>query len=48
MNFGAFLPEGGAKGRRIALSNVKIMIPQPLIDRNGVHGTVTNIQIVCD
>lgn len=47
-SFGAFLLAGGAKGKRIALPNAKIMIHQPLIGGNGVHGPVTEIQIVTE
>lgn len=45
-SFGAFLLAGGAKGKRIALPNAEIMIHQPLIGGNGIHGPVTDIQIV--
>ena len=47
-SFGAFLLAGGAKGKRIALPNAEIMIHQPLIAVNGVHGPVTDIQIVTE
>ena len=47
-SFGAFLLAGGAKGKRIALPNAEIMIHQPLIGGNGVHGPVTDIQIVTE
>ena len=47
-SFGAFLLVGGAKGKRIALPNAEIMIHQPLIGGNGVHGPVTDIQIVSE
>ena len=47
-SFGAFLLAGGAKGKRIALPNAEIMIHQPLIGGNGVHGPVTDIQIVSE
>ena len=46
--FGAFLLAGGAKGKRIALPNAEIMIHHPLIGGNGVHGPVTDIQIVTE
>ena len=45
-SMGAFLLAGGAKGKRIALPNAEIMIHQPLIGGNGIHGPVTDIQIV--
>lgn len=44
-SFGAFLLAGGAKGKRIALPNAEIMIHQPLIGGNGIHGPATDIQI---
>ena len=47
-SFGAFLLAGGAKGKRIAPPNAEIMIHQPLIGENGVHGPVTDIQIVSE
>ena len=47
-SFGAFLLAGGAKGKRIALSNAEIMIHQPAIHGNGVQGQATDIQIVSD
>ena len=47
-SMGAFLLAGGAKGKRIALPNEENMIHQPLIARNGVHGPVTDIQIVTE
>ena len=47
-SFGAFLLAGGAKGKRIALPNAENMIHQPLIAGNGVHGPVTDIQIVTE
>ena len=47
-SFGAFLLAGGAKGKRIALPNAEIMIHQLLIAGNGVHGPVTDIQIVTE
>ena len=47
-SFGAFLLAGGAKGKRIALPNAENMIHQPLITGNGVHGPVTDIQIVTE
>ena len=42
-SFGAFLLAGGAKGKRIALPNAEIMIHQPLIAGNGVHGIRSRI-----
>ena len=47
-SMGAFLLAGGAKGKRFALPNAEIMIHQPLIAGNGVHGPVTDIQIVTE
>ena len=47
-SFGAFLLADGANGKRIELPNAEIMIRQPLIGRNGVHGPVTDIQIVTE
>ena len=47
-SFGAFLLAGGAKGKRIALSNAEIMIHQPAIHGNGVQGRATDIQIVSE
>lgn len=47
-SFGALLLAGGAKGKRIALSNAEIMIHQPAIHGNGVQGQATDIQIVSD
>ena len=47
-SFGAFLLAGGAKGKRIALSNAEIMIHQPAIHGIGVQGQATDIQIVSD
>ena len=47
-SFGAFLLAGGAKGKRIALSNAEIMIHQPALHGNGVQGQATDIQIVSD
>lgn len=47
-SMGAFLLAGGAKGKRIALPNAENMIHQPLIAGNGVHGPVTDIQIVTE
>lgn len=47
-SFGAFLVAGGAKGKRIALSNAEIMIHQPLIGGNGIHGPAADIQIASE
>ncbi len=44
-SFGAFLLAGGAKGKRLALPNAEIMIHQPLISGNGVHGPADDIKI---
>ena len=47
-SFGAFLLAGGAKGKRMALPNAEIMIHQPAIHGNGVHGQATDIKIMSD
>ena len=47
-SFGAFLLAGGTKGKRIALPNAEIMIHQPLIGGNGIHGPATDIQIASE
>ena len=47
-SFGSFLLAGGAKGKRIALPNAEIMIHQPLIGGNGVHGPAADIRIVSE
>lgn len=47
-SFGAFLMAGGASGKRIALPNAEIMIHQPLLGGNGIHGPATDIQIVSE
>ena len=47
-SMGAFLLASGTKGKRFALPNAEIMIHQPLIGGNGVHGPVTDIQIVTE
>ena len=47
-SFGAFLLAGGAKGKRIALSNAEIMIHQPAIHGNGIQGQATDIKIMSD
>ena len=47
-SFGAFLLAGGTKGKRFALPNAEIMIPQPAIHGNGVQGQATDIQIISE
>ena len=47
-SFGAFLLAGGAKGKRVALPNAEIMIHQPAIHGNGIHGQATDIKIMSD
>lgn len=47
-SFGAFLLAGGTKGKRIALPNAEIMIHQPAIHGNGIHGQAADIKIVSD
>ena len=44
-SMGAFLLAGGTKGKRFALPNSTIMIPQP---SGGAQGQATEIQIVAD
>ena len=44
-SMGAFLLSGGAKGKRYALPNAKIMIHQPL---GGAQGQATDIKIAAD
>ena len=44
-SMGAFLLAGGAKGKRSALSNARIMIPQPL---GGAEGQASDIKIQAD
>ena len=41
-SMGAFLLSSGAKGKRLALPNSEIMIPQPM---GGMQGQVTDIKI---
>ena len=41
-SMGAFLLSGGAKGKRLALPNARIMIHQPL---GGAKGQATDIEI---
>ncbi len=45
MSFGALLLAAGAKGKRYALPNARIMIHQPLIYGGGLAGQVTDISI---
>lgn len=47
-SFGAFLLAGGTKGKRIALPNAEILIHQPAIHGNGIHGQATDIKITSD
>lgn len=47
-SFGAFLLAGGARGKRMALPNAEIMIHQPEIHGNGVHGQASDIKIISD
>lgn len=47
-SFGAFLLAGGARGKRMALPNAEIMIHQPAIYGNGVHGQASDIKIISD
>lgn len=47
-SFGAFLLAGGAKGKRIALTNSEIMIHQPAIHGGGVQGQATDIKIMSE
>ena len=44
-SMGAFLLAGGAKGKRYALPNAKIMIHQP---SGGAQGQATDIQIIAE
>ena len=44
-SLGAFLPAGGAKGKRLALPNAEIMIHQP---SGGAQGQATEIEIVAE
>ena len=44
-SMGAFLLSGGTKGKRFALPNSEIMIPQP---SGGARGQATEIQIVAE
>ncbi|HAH31514.1 MAG TPA: ATP-dependent Clp protease proteolytic subunit [Elusimicrobia bacterium] len=45
MSFGAVLLAAGAKGKRYALPNSRIMIHQPLIWGGGISGQATDIEI---
>ena len=47
-SFGAFLLAGGARGKRFALPNAEIMIHQPLIGGDGIHGPCTDVQIISE
>ena len=47
-SFGALLLAGGARGKRMALPNAEIMIHQPAIHGNGVHGQASDIKIISD
>ena len=44
-SMGAFLLSSGAKGKRFALPNSEIMIPQPLVSGGGIQGQVTDIRL---
>lgn len=48
MSFGAVLLSAGAKGKRFALPNARIMIHQPLISGGGISGQATDIRIEAD
>src|ERR1041385_4614038 len=45
MSFGAGLLMAGAKGRRFALPNSRVMIHQPLLSGGGLSGQATDIKI---
>lgn len=45
MSFGAVLLTAGAKGKRFALPNSRIMIHQPLLHGGGLSGQATDIRI---
>jgi ATP-dependent Clp protease protease subunit len=45
MSFGAVLLSAGARGKRFALPNARIMIHQPLISGGGISGQATDIVI---
>lgn len=47
-SFGAFLLAGGTKGKRMALPNAEIMIHQPAVHGNGIHGQASDIKIMSD
>ena len=44
-SMGSLLLTAGAKGKRFALPNARIMIHQPLISGGGISGQVTDIMI---
>lgn len=44
-SMGAFLLSAGAKGKRFALPNSRVMIHQPLLYGGGLSGQVTDIEI---
>src|SRR6266446_6144712 len=45
MSFGAVLLTAGAKGKRFALPNSRVMIHQPLLGGGGLSGQATDIKI---
>lgn len=45
MSFGAVLLTAGAKGKRYALPNARVMIHQPLLSGGGLSGQATDIRI---
>ena len=47
-SMGAFLLSSGAKGKRFALPNSEIMIPQPLISGGGISGQRPDLKIASD
>lgn len=47
-SMGAFLLSSGTKGKRLALPNSEILIPQPLIAGGGISGQCTDIKIHSD
>lgn len=47
-SFAAVLLAGGTQGKRKALPNAEIMIHQPAIHGQGVHGQATDIKIVSE
>jgi len=46
-SFGSFLLAGGTKGKRMALSNAEIMIPQPAVS-GGIQGPASDIRIMSE